>query len=121
MGTVCGIISGGASIAASAMVKFQRTTPYLKDNDWVKIGYCVAVACITVLLLSAFPLFVKNCRPNPLLENCRRLLGTAAEACRRKLGSAGGDRKYVQYNCPAGEYNELASLTLVGEEVCMYI
>ena len=97
---VCGLI-GGVTTKMSRVVNAWRA-----DQKWLEPWYmrladagCVALA--TAFVLGIMPSFYTDCQP---LSTERRLAG------------GNTNRRFVQYTCLDGEFSELASLTLSGEE-----
>lgn len=84
----------------------RRTVPML-------VFYSVMVASVTALVLSLGPLVRTNCRDDGSGGDDHSEEG---DDHRRSLSGGGGERNFVQYNCPDGQYSQLASLSLTGEE-----
>ena len=107
LSVVCGIMSGYGAKAARVVHKFNKKQPMMR-SFWAKMIYCTLVASLTAVLFCLLPLWVKNCR-----EDVKEI---AYDDDHRRLSGGESTRKYVQFNCDDGYYNEVASLTLNGPE-----
>jgi chloride channel 7 len=99
IGIVCGVLSGISTRLARKMYELNKTTPFLQSPGG-KLAAISAIAVFTSICLSLAPLARPECVKD---AKYRRLAG-------------GGNRVFVQYDCDYGYHNELASLSMVGEE-----
>jgi len=103
---ICGVIGGLVTKYSIKMVEFRRSIKWSKP--WLgKTCDAVGVAVLTALVFSLIPSLYPDCIHIPYVNDY---------GGRRRLGGAGGDRRYCQYTCEDEFYSELASLTLAGEE-----
>ena len=108
LAVVCGIVSGINTKMSNWMRGYpfrdasRRTMPRL-------VMYSFAVATVTAVFLSLGPLIRTRCRDDGSNDQ-------PDDDHRRFLSGGGGSRAFVQYTCPDGQYSQLASLCLTGEE-----
>jgi chloride channel 7 len=98
---LCGWV-GGVYTNAAVAIKAWRTKNV--TAIWQKVLDGAIVAFVTACVFSCIPMMMPDCHHDPADDDHRRRLAGA------------GARRYVQYDCDDYYYNDLASLSLAGEE-----
>jgi chloride channel 7 len=105
---LCGILAGVCS-KASNVITVWRSKDKARQRLLIVIRDTVLITTLSSLVFSLLPMLYTNCRDISVQ-------GDDGDGGHRLLSSGGGDRKYVQYNCPEGQYSPLASMSLAGKQ-----